>query len=109
MSSNYIKRTLKTVLKKAAAEFPAVILTGLRQSGETTLLLHLFGKRYRYVSLESKDVRVSAEKISSAFLEMQPTPVIFDDVQYAPDLIPYIKDIIDTARSRSGQYLLKSL
>ena len=52
MSQTYIKRSLEPVLKKAASEFPAVVLTGPRQCGKTTLFQHLFGKSYQYVSLE---------------------------------------------------------
>jgi len=40
----YIKRSLETVIKKAVSEFPAVVLTGPRQSGKTTILKHLFSK-----------------------------------------------------------------
>lgn len=102
----YINRSLEPVLKKAAAEFPAVVLTGPRQSGKTTILQHLFGEHCRYVSLEPPDVRASAVEDPRAFLEAYPSPTIFDEVQYAPDLLPYIKEKIDADRSRSGQYLL---
>ncbi len=45
MTAGYIQRTLESVLRRAAREFPAVVLTGPRQSGRTTLLTHLFGRR----------------------------------------------------------------
>ncbi|MBC7338794.1 MAG: ATP-binding protein [Firmicutes bacterium] len=102
----YIKRSLETVLEKAVSEFPAVVLTGPRQSGKTTLLKHLFAGYYRYVSLEPPDVRAVAREDPRGFLAMHPPPVIVDEVQYAPDLLPYVKEQIDAHRDRAGQYLL---
>jgi len=105
-SSRYIERSLEPVIRKAATEFPAVVLTGPRQSGKTTLLLHLFGEHYRYVSLEAPDIRASAREDPRSFMAMYPPPVIFDEIQYAPDLLPYIKEKIDANREEKGQFLL---
>jgi len=94
------------VLERAAEEFPVVILTGPRQSGKTTLLQHLFAKSYAYVSLEPPDVRAAASEDPRGFLAMYPPPAILDEVQYAPDLLPYIKERVDADRTEHGQYLL---
>src|SRR5450759_1006639 len=102
----YIKRSLEKVALKAASEFPAVMLTGPRQSGKTTLLQHLFAEDYRYVSLEPPDVRAAALEDPRGFLDTFGPPVIFDEVQYAPGILSYVKEQIDSRRDIPGQYLL---
>jgi len=102
----YVRRSLETVVTRAAREFPAVVVTGPRQSGKTTLLKHLFAKKLRHVSLEAPDVRAAAEADPRGFLDFYPPPVIFDEVQHAPSLLPYIKERIDARRNHPGQYLL---
>lgn len=106
MESFYVQRSLEPILRKAVSEFPAVVLTGPRQSGKTTLLKHLFGNRYQYVSLDLPDVRAASVEDPRGFLELYKPPVIFDEVQHAPDLLPYIKQKIDVDRFVNGQFLL---
>ena len=106
MSLTYIPRSLEPVVQKAAREFPAVVLVGPRQSGKTTLLNHLFGNRATVVSLEPPDVRLAALSDPRGFLSLYPPPVVFDEIQYAPQLLPYIKEQIDANRDQPGQYIL---
>jgi uncharacterized protein len=106
VSQTYLHRSIEPALRKAAAEFPAVMLTGPRQAGKTTLLKHVFGESCGYVSLETPDIRDAATRDPRGFLEMHPPPVIFDEVQHAPGLLPYVKERIDADRGRAGQYLV---
>ena len=102
----YIKRSIEPVLLAAAREFPAVTLTGPRQSGKTTLLRRHFSSSHRYVSFESPEVRAAAETDPRGFLAQHPAPVIFDEIQHAPGLLPCIKEAIDERRPEHGRYLL---
>ncbi len=106
MAWRYLTRSLEPVLLRAAAEFPALVLLGPRQSGKTTTLKHLFGATHRYVSLEPPDVRAAALADPRGFLALQPPPVILDEVQYAPELLPYLKEVIDSRRQERGLFLL---
>ena len=102
----FIDRSLEPVLRRAVREFPVVTLTGPRQSGKTTLLKRLFGETYRYVSFDAIDSMLSAENDPRAFLDLNPPPVILDEIQHAPALLSYIKERVDARRERPGQYIL---
>ena len=102
----YIQRSLEPVIEKAVGEFPVVVLVGPRQSGKTTLLRQLYGSRFPLVSLEPPDVRAAASYDPRGFLALYPPPVIFDEIQYAPGLLPYIKERVDSDRDRPGQFIL---
>jgi len=106
MSETYIPRSLEPVVARAANQFPVVVLVGPRQSGKTTLLQNLYGKQFRIVSLEPPDVRAAAVGDPRGFLDLYPPPVIYDEVQYAPSLLPYIKEQVDARRDRPGQFIL---
>jgi hypothetical protein len=62
--------------------------------------------RWSLISLEPPDVRAVATRDPRGFLDFYRPPVIFDEIQYAPDLLPYIKERVDAQRDLSGQYVL---
>lgn len=104
MSNMYIKRLLEKSLKDAIQSFPAVFIGGPRRSGKTTLT-KTFLKGYNYVLLDESDVRCLAIEDPRGFLEKYPPPVIIDEIQNAPNLLPYIKARID-ANKKFGQWVL---
>jgi uncharacterized protein len=99
-----IKRALETVLKKAAAGYPVVTLTGPRQSGKTTLVRAAFPK-YDYVSLEDPDQNAYAIEDPRGFLSQFKGKAILDEAQRAPSLFSYIQTIVDSSGD-PGKYVL---
>lgn len=100
-----LPRTLEGAIKKAMKTFPAVLVTGPRQSGKTTLLFERFSKSHQFVSLENPDVRARVLEDPVGFLKDNPPPVILDEIQYTPELLNYIKSAIDKNR-KPGKWLL---
>lgn len=102
----YLPRTLEKSVTAAAKQFPAVVVTGPRQSGKTTLLLHLFGMGYRYVSLDDIHPRRMASDDPRLFFDEYPPPVIIDEIQHVPSVLNHIKALVDKKRGAKGQFLL---
>jgi predicted AAA+ superfamily ATPase len=101
----WVNREIERRLLVAAAHRPAVVVTGARQTGKTSLIKKLFPD-YSYVSLDLPSEAERAEKASLSFLEQYKPPLIIDEIQYAPALLRFLKQSIDLNRERAGQYIL---
>lgn len=97
-------RHLASTLERLARSFPAVAVTGPRQSGKTTLVRQVFGKK-PYVSLENPDERAFAEEDPKGFLGRFPDGAIFDEAQRWPNLFSWLQGLIDEDR-RPGRFIL---
>ncbi len=101
----WIPRTVEPRLERSAKTRPVIVLTGARQTGKTSTLLHLF-PNYEFVSLDLPTEAEQAEKEPISFLQRHPAPVIIDEVQYAPGLFRHLKAAVDVDRTQNGQFLL---
>ncbi|HEY3442637.1 MAG TPA: ATP-binding protein [Paludibaculum sp.] len=104
--SHYLRRDTAELLRSAAFQFPAITLTGPRQAGKTTLLRQFFEREYRYISVDRPEVRQTILADPRGFFRSYPPPVIFDEVQTAPELMPYVREHVDQHRSEPAQFIL---
>ena len=98
----YIKRALESVVRRYSEHFKVVVVTGPRQVGKTTMLRHLMeedaasGIERAYVSLDNTALLQTAKEDPALFLQRYRPPVLIDEIQKAPELLPHIKEIVDS-------------
>lgn len=99
-----IPRQAEKTLLELAKGYPAIAITGPRQSGKTTLARHVFNK-LPYVSLENPDLREMSQLDPRGFLEKYKTGAVFDEVQRSPELLSYLQEILDESK-KPGRFVL---
>jgi predicted AAA+ superfamily ATPase len=106
---NYIKRDLEDVVTSLTGEYPAIIVTGPRQVGKTTMLQKLMSETDRkYVTLDDLTDRQLAKNDPEMFFQLHKPPILIDEVQYAPELFPYIKIMVDRHKNAGDFWLTGS-
>ncbi len=94
----YYHRTIEKFILQANAHFPVLLLTGARQVGKTTLLKHLKEESRTYVTLDDPLLLNSAREDPALFLQRFQPPILIDEIQYAPQLLPHIKMMADETK-----------
>lgn len=102
----YIERTLERKFLHMSSFFKAVLVTGARQVGKTTMLKHLAeGQNRNYVTLDNSMARMLAQSDPVLFFQTYKPPVIIDEVQNAPELFGQIKIMCDESEE-TGRFWL---
>lgn len=101
----YYERAIGKTIENINDTFPVLLLTGPRQVGKTTLLERMADSSRKRVSLDNPTLRALAKSDPELFLQRYTPPVLIDEVQYAPELFPYIKMIVDQ-RKQPGDFWL---
>lgn len=93
---NYIKRALEAKFMRMSSNFKAILVTGARQVGKTTMLRHLAADQNRtYVTLDDMMARMLAQTDPALFFQTYKPPIIIDEIQKAPQLFEQIKILCD--------------
>ncbi len=95
---NYIHRHMEKQIMELSSSYSAILLTGPRQAGKTTMLRELAEKEHigrQYVTLDDYMERDMAKNDPAMFMQLHKPPVLIDEIQYAPELFTYIKIYVD--------------
>lgn len=94
----YIKRNMEEIFLSLNKQYPAILVTGSRQVGKTTMLqklIHSEDCKRNYVSLDDLNDRALAKSDPAMFFQIHQPPILIDEIQYAPELFTYIKIYVD--------------
>lgn len=104
----YYHRSLKDSWLQFSEQFPVLLLTGPRQVGKTTFLKHICGKDRNYITLDDPATKLLANEDPALFLKRFQRPILIDEIQYAPNLLPYIKMEVDNNKQPGDFWLTGS-
>lgn len=102
----YRTRIAEKLLRSYLDQFPSVGVMGPRQSGKSTMVKHVLGKTYTYISFDDFEVKDLFYSDPKKFIERYHNKVIFDEAQYIPELFPLLKTAIDSDRSNYGKFVI---
>ena len=103
----YIKRLAENVINKQEKMFKTILVTGARQVGKTTMLKNIKSD-INYITLDDMLLSESAIEDPELFLKSNKPPIIIDEIQYAPNLLRYIKMVVDNNEEKAMYYLTGS-
>lgn len=102
----YFKREIEATINRFLAIFPAIALTGPRQSGKSTTLKQVFYPNYEYLTFDDPLLVEFFHNDPEGFIKKYNSKIIFDEIQKAPGLFNYLKMIIDENRQDYGNFIL---
>ena len=96
----YIEREIQRVVASYLKQFKALLVTGARQVGKTTMLQHTLSADFTYITLDDLEILSSIKSDSALFFIENDLPLAIDEIQYAPELFMRIKHVIDQSSKK---------